>query len=120
MNQSPNNAYFEQQKHAYFQQLTVQDLENKMAECASIVNDIDGSKLYEIISKDCKEKEQFIDDNWYLITDEVVLNNMRVKKNAIRYILDLKKQYQEELDYSQTELKVRISKDTNIIKDYDG
>lgn len=115
----PNDIYFEQQKLKYYQTLTNDELINKVKDYAAVVNELEGSNLYKIISKDCKEKEEFIDANWYTITDEKVLNNLRIKKTAIRYLLGLAQEYITDLKFAQQRLAERENIDDSIPKDYD-
>lgn len=116
----PSNLYFEEQKTKYYHTVSDNDLLDKITEYSKVVNELRGSALYKIITKDCAEKEKFIDDNWFLITDEKILNNMRVKKNAIKYLLDLEKEFASDLSIVQKELTARKETGTSIIKDYDG
>jgi len=114
-----NNAYFEQQRAQYFQTLSDDDLVLKISECHQIIGDIKATPAWKALTKDILEKERFIDNNWHLVSDEKILNNMRVKKNALRVVLDLKKEYEAELEYAVQQLETRKNTSTSIPKDYD-
>jgi hypothetical protein len=112
-----SNYYFAQQK--FYAALDENQLLIKIQDCQEIISNLEKSRAWKVIVKDCREKAKFIDDNWQDITDETTLNNMRVKKSAIKYILDLSNNYQDDLDFAQRELEKRRNPDKEISMDYD-
>lgn len=114
-----NNAYWEQAQAKFWAGLEEEKLIEKISQCDRIVKDLHKSPVWKILVEDAETKRKFLDDNWQDITDEKILNNMRVKKSAVKYILELKGVYEGELERAKVELKKRSNTENEIIKDYD-
>ena len=114
-----NNAYYEQALNKYWADFDEEKLISKISRNQRIVDELHKSPIWKIITEDAEEKKKYLDDNWQDIIEPNLLNSMRIKKSAIKYILELKKNYEEELDRAKQELDKRRNTDTQILKDYD-
>jgi len=63
--------------------------------------------------------KQQIDANWQEIQDEQKLERARVMKYAITHLMNMKKNYEDELLAAQEELRKIQNPDKEIQKDYD-
>lgn len=115
-----NNAYWEQLQSKYWSDLNDENLVKKISDAQRVVDELEKSPVWPILTKDAEEKGRYIDDNWQDVTDKNALNNMRVKKSAVKMILTLKESYKQDLDRAKEELRKRSSTKTEIIKDYDN
>lgn len=114
-----SNAYFEQQEAKYWSDIDEENIIKKIADCRAIIDNIEKTPAWKILVKDCDEKKHFIDEHWQDISDKKVLYNMRVKKNAVNLILNLKKNYEQDLERAQSELEKRKNTDKAVLKDWD-
>ena len=97
----------------------LQEIINRIAECETVINEIDNSGLWKIVIKDMEEQRRMLDDNWQEITDSEKLQKARELKFATMHILTLKLKYEEELKAKQKELEQLQNLETEVIKDYD-
>lgn len=113
-----NNAYFEQQKAAYYGNLEEENLVLKIKECSTVLEELEKSNAWGIFLNSAREKETFIDSNWHLAQKEM-LESFRVKKTALKLITNFKDEFISELKYCQEELEKRKNVGTEVNKDYD-
>ena len=115
-----NNSYWEQAQGQYLAHLDETKLVEKIGRCERIVGELKKSPVWKILKEDAEDKRQYLDDNWQDITDEKLLNNMRVKKSAVKWLLTLEENYKQELNQTQVELKRRQNQDISVQKDWDN
>lgn len=92
---------------------------NRIAECQTVINEIDNSPLWRIVLKDMEGQRKFLDDAWQEITDSEKLQKARELKFATLHILRLKQKYEEELNARREDLRKYENIKTEVIKDYD-
>ena len=97
-----------------------EDLINRIAECNTVLNEIDSSNAWKVITKDLERHRQSIDGHWHLIPkDSIKLEEARVTKMAIMHLIQLKEKYMSDLENSQIELDTIDNPKEQILKDYD-
>ena len=97
----------------------ISQLVDRISECQRVVDELDGSAVWNILNKDLEVQRRLLDDNWQDITDPLRLQKARELKFATLHILSLKNKYADELKDRQKELKQEQSLDKEILKDYD-
>jgi hypothetical protein len=100
--------------------MTEHELVGRIEECQRVVDEIDGSAVWQILRKDMEKQRKMLDDNWQDIVDEERLQKAREMKYATLHILGLKRKYIDELTDLQEELRKLQNVDTEIERDYDN
>ena len=96
-----------------------QQLIEKIAECDLVVREVDNSEAWKIILKDIDAMRQKIDDNWAMQFDAKKLDEMRVTKFAVMYLLNIINAYKSDLDIAKKEMFAINNPNTVINKYYD-
>jgi hypothetical protein len=97
-----------------------QQLIDKISECELVVREVDRSEAWKIILKDIDQMRQKIDDNWAMQFDSKKLDEMRVTKFAVMYLLNIINAYKSDLDIAKKELHAIDNPNTVLNKYYDN
>ena len=114
-----NNYYFEQLQK-FVNNLSDEQLIERISECQFIVEQLTSNKAWDLILKDAKEIVNNMDAHWQEIpVTDPKLSEMRVYKLAYSHLFALPQKYFSDLEFLQRELDERQHKQEIIIKDYD-
>lgn len=91
----------------------------RIEECSAVINDLNTSPAWAVITKDMKAQQERLDANWQDIYEPEKLKMARILKMAATHVLSLKQKYQEDLDSAQEQLKILKNPEKFIAKDYD-
>ena len=94
-----------------------QQLIDKIAECETVVRQVEGSEGWKIILKDIDATNKRIDENWFKTFDDKVLNEFRVTKFAVMQLLNTINTYKSDLDLAKKEMYA-IDNPNSIINSY--
>ena len=97
-----------------------QQLIEKIAECELVVREVDNSEAWKVILKDIDGMRQKIDDNWAMQFDPKKLDEMRVTKFAVMYLLNIINSYKSDLEIAKKEMFAINNPNTVINKYYDN
>ena len=106
------NQYFEDNSQV---KVNEDDIIKRIKECEMVVDKLSTNDVWSIVLKDCNAWSRHIDGLWQDVQDEDKLKQMRVLKLAYKHILNVPKQYKDELE----QLKEELSKSNEIQKDYE-
>lgn len=91
----------------------------RISECQLVVDKLDNDPAWIIIFNDLELLKQQIDNNWQEIDDEKKLERARVMKYAITHLMQMKKNYSDELIAVSEQLKKIQNPQEETSKDYD-
>jgi len=91
----------------------------EISDCDEVLKHLDNCPVWRIIVEDLDEQKKIIDDNWHTLTDEKQIQECRITKFAIMYLLNIRAKYESNLEKAQRELREYTNQDKEIIKDYD-
>ena len=91
----------------------------KIAECEKVVREFKNSDSWKIVTKDIDAMRQKIDDNWAMQFDAKKLDEMRVTKFAVMYLLNIVGSYESDLEIAKKELHQIENPNTVLNKYYD-
>lgn len=101
-----NNAYFDGQVRNYLATQEDDRLIDRMKEIKSVA-DAFNTGAWQVLLKDSEMWKQQMDDRWQDVTDEKVLINMRIVKQAYNFIQGIPDRYKREVELLEEELKSR-------------
>lgn len=94
--------------------MTSEEIVKRIKECEAVIESIDNTLCWQIIQKDMILQANYIDNNWHL-ANEGQLNELRISKFVVDYILKLKEKYLGDLEYAKGELlKLSTFEEENI------
>ena len=97
-----------------------QQLIEKIAEYETVVRGVENSEAWRIILKDIDSLRAKIDDNWAMQFEAKKLDEMRVTKFAVMYLLNIINSYKSDLDISKKEMYQIDNPNTVLNKYYDN
>ena len=97
-----------------------QQLIEKIAECEEVVRGVENSGAWKIILKDIDSLRAKIDDNWAMQFDAKKLDEMRVTKFAVMYLLNIINSYKSDLEIAKKEMYQIDNPNTVLNKYYDN
>ena len=94
---------------------------DRIDECETILKELEGSRIWAIITKDMERSQSFLDSNWQNVKSSDVdkRDELRIAKLAITHILNLPASYQKDLNDARNALNAIDNTDKEIPKDYD-
>jgi hypothetical protein len=97
-----------------------QQLIEKITECETVVRGVENSEAWKIILKDIDSLRAKIDDNWAMQFDSKKLDEMRVTKFAVMYLLNIINSYKSDLEIAKKEMYAIDNPNTVLNKYYDS
>ena len=97
-----------------------QQLIDKISECETVVRGVENSEAWRIILKDIDSLRAKIDDNWAMQFEAKKLDEMRVTKFAVMYLLNIINSYKSDLDIAKKEMYQIDNPNTVLNKYYDN
>jgi len=106
------NQYFEDNSRL---RASEEDIVKRIKECEMVVDKLTTNDVWTVVLKDANAWSRQIDSLWQDVTDADKLYQMRVIKTAYKHLINLPKQYKDEL----AQLKEELTKQNEIQKDYE-
>jgi hypothetical protein len=100
-----------------------EEIINRIKECETVLAELEGSKLYEILEKDAKLWNDLVNKQWtdaYLGGNQVQLRNLAVARLANNHILQLRSNYKANMEEAQKELYKIDNPEKVTGKDFDN
>lgn len=85
----------------------------------SDVRKLQRNRTYKRVIKDLLNQMDFIDQHWHTVIDETRLMQLRTTKMAISHLLNLDKQYEQDIKQCKLELQKINNIKNEIARDYD-
>jgi hypothetical protein len=115
-----NNQYFETLARQNGE-LTEEVIINRIKECEWVVKELAEMGVWKIVIQDAIQTVKFLDDNWQTLDpDTQAFEKARILKVANKKLVDLPKQYLDELEALQEKLRENQNPETFIEKDNDN
>jgi len=91
----------------------------KISECERVVREFENSESWKIVLRDIGQMRQKIDDNWAMVFEDKKLDEMRVTKFAVMYLLNIINSYKSDMELAKKELHAIDNPNTVLNKYYD-
>jgi hypothetical protein len=101
-----NNAYFDGQVRNCLATQEDDKLIDRMKEIKGVA-DAFNTGAWQVLIKDAGMWKQQMDDRWQDVSDEKILINMRIVKQAFNFIQSIPEKYQREVELLEEELQSR-------------
>ena len=115
-----NNQYFETLQSTYGE-INEGVLTNRINECQMVLNELASTQVWRIVISDAQRTVKFIDENWQTLNpNDSSYQKARIAKLASKQLVDLPREYLEEMTILQDKLKEFQNPDTIVEKDNDN
>ena len=95
-----------------------EQITERIAECETVIAEMETSNLWRIVEKDCDLWIKEIDSRWQTAKGEQ-LEQLRLFKLAYIHLMEIKDRYKSDLEEAKKALKETID-DNVVVKDFDN